>query len=221
MIKKKCTQCGQEKELTDFHKRKDSKDGHRNECKDCHKKRLKKYYVENRYRILNKCKDNNKKYYVANKYKILKRSKKWRDSNKEYRKIKRKEYNESHKEERNQYRRNRRKEDLVFKLKMNLRSLFGISFQKRGFTKKSKTYQILGCSFEEFKNYLFENAKLRYPDFKEEDFLEKGKYHIDHIIPLATANSEEEIIKLNHYTNLQLLTAEDNLKKSNKLSIKT
>ena len=44
-----------------------------------------------------------------------------------------------------------------------------------------------------------------------------GKWHIDHIIPLSTAITEEDVIRLCHYTNLQPLWAEDNLKKSNKL----
>lgn len=65
--------------------------------------------------------------------------------------------------------------------------------------------------------YLLENAKIRYPNFKPEDFLENNKYHIDHKIPLATAKSKEDIIKLCHYTNLQLLTAEDNMKKHDKI----
>ena len=42
--------------------------------------------------------------------------------------------------------------------------------------------------------------------------------HIDHIKPLKYANTEKEIVKLCHYTNLQLLKAQDNLEKANKLN---
>jgi hypothetical protein len=40
---------------------------------------------------------------------------------------------------------------------------------------------------------------------------------IDHIIPLASAKTQEEVEHLNHYTNLQPLLNEDNLKKGKKL----
>lgn len=33
---KKCINCGEEKILESFHKRSDSKDGRRNDCKNCH-----------------------------------------------------------------------------------------------------------------------------------------------------------------------------------------
>ena len=46
----------------------------------------------------------------------------------------------------------------------------------------------------------------------------RSEWHIDHIVPLSSANTEEELIRLCHYTNLQPLWAEDNLKKGGKLS---
>jgi hypothetical protein len=44
-----------------------------------------------------------------------------------------------------------------------------------------------------------------------------GEWHIDHIIPLSTANSEDDIINLCNYKNLQPLWEKDNLEKSNKI----
>ena len=49
------------------------------------------------------------------------------------------------------------------------------------------------------------------------NWLNHGSYwHIDHIIPLSWAKNVEEVIKLNHYTNMQPLEASLNLKKNNK-----
>ena len=42
-------------------------------------------------------------------------------------------------------------------------------------------------------------------------------WHIDHIVPLATAKTEEQVAKLNHYTNIQPLWAKDNLSKGAKI----
>ena len=38
MLYKKCRICEEIKELVEFHKKKSSPDGHRNECKECCKK---------------------------------------------------------------------------------------------------------------------------------------------------------------------------------------
>ena len=43
-----------------------------------------------------------------------------------------------------------------------------------------------------------------------------GEWHIDHIKPLSSAKSEEEMNKLFHYSNLQPLWASENLKKRDK-----
>ena len=41
--------------------------------------------------------------------------------------------------------------------------------------------------------------------------------HIDHIVPLATAKTEGDVIALNHYTNLRPCWAHVNLSKSDKI----
>jgi hypothetical protein len=45
-----------------------------------------------------------------------------------------------------------------------------------------------------------------------------GEWHLDHITPISWANSEEEIYKLNHYSNFQPLWSIDNLSKGNRYS---
>jgi hypothetical protein len=42
-------------------------------------------------------------------------------------------------------------------------------------------------------------------------------WHIDHIIPLSSAESDDELKKLCHYTNLQPLWAKENIVKRNKI----
>ena len=78
--------------------------------------------------------------------------------------------------------------------------------------KKNKTILYIGCSLEELKLHLEKQFK---PGMTWENH---GEWHIDHIIPLASAKTEEDLYKLNHYTNLQPLWAIDNLKKSNKIN---
>jgi hypothetical protein len=84
------------------------------------------------------------------------------------------------------------------------------SFNRNGISKTSKTCEILGCSFEELKNHLesqFEPWMTWDNKGNPKDgILEANKsWDIDHIIPISTAKTEEDIIRLNHYTNLQPL----------------
>lgn len=93
-MKKICTGCKLEKELSDFGKCKSFKDGYQYRCKLCFNKR----YQENRGEILNKLKDNpevlnkKKKYREENQEKIKSYNKKWREENSEHIKNYNKEY---------------------------------------------------------------------------------------------------------------------------------
>lgn len=40
-----------------------------------------------------------------------------------------------------------------------------------------------------------------------------GDWHVDHVVPLCSADTEEKLYELCHYTNLQPLWAADNISK--------
>jgi hypothetical protein len=113
----------------------------------------------------------------------------------------------------NFYRRSkeRAKSDPIYRLTLRLRVAVRQGIMRRGYTKRSRTAQLLGADFNTVINHLIKTAIDTYgyyTDIKD--------YHIDHIMPCSSATTEEELIKLQHYTNLQLLTPEDNFKKSDK-----
>ena len=136
----------------------------------------------------------------------------------EYRKKNKAAINEKNKE----YYRNRRATDSAFKVSSNIRNLLSNSIRKMGYKKNSKTEQILGCSFDEFRLYIeskFESWMNwdNYGDPKDGIFEPNKTWDIDHIIPLKTATCEDDIIRLNHYTNLQPMCSHYNrfLKRAN------
>lgn len=220
---KKCSKCKLEKELIDFGNRLSAKDGLQSQCKSCRNK----YYEDTKDNLKLYYKERNKIYYQNNKEKVLIKTKEYRNSNKDYydnynkkywktyynnNKEKIKKYLEKNKHKKN-LRLNKKKElDPIFKFKCNVRSSIRMSF-KRGnnhFKKNSRTEDILGCSIEEFKKYI--ESK-----FTEGMCFENyGKWHLDHIKPLALANTQEEIVILNHHTNFQPLWASDNYSKGAK-----
>jgi hypothetical protein len=69
-----------------------------------------------------------------------------------------------------------------------------------------------GCSAEQLKAYI---ERLWQEGMSWENYGHKG-WHVDHIRPVSDFK-QEELISINHYTNLQPLWAKDNLKKSNKI----
>jgi hypothetical protein len=70
--------------------------------------------------------------------------------------------------------------------------------------------QILGCTIQEFKLHI----ESQFKDGMSWD--NRGEWHIDHIMPLSMAKTEDELVRLNHYKNLRPLWAHENLSKSDK-----
>lgn len=101
--------------------------------------------------------------------------------------------------------------DNVFRMSKLVRSRVRKAIAAKGYTKRSTVMSMVGCDWGTLKRHI----ESRFTDGMSWD--NRGQWHIDHIVPLASANTEEELIKLCHYTNLQPLWAEDNFTKSDKI----
>lgn len=102
---------------------------------------------------------------------------------------------------RSDYHQSRQKTDPLYSLTMQIRKLLGASFTDKGYTKRSKAFIIIGCTYEELLSQIGEKP---------------GKsYQIDHICPCTQAQNEEEFLKLWNHNNLQWLTREENIQKFN------
>lgn len=110
----------------------------------------------------------------------------------------------------NKYYKTKRKADPLYRLAHNLRNRIGVYCKSIEIAKKTKTQHIIGIEASGFKLYM----ESKFQEGMTWD--NYGKWHVDHIKPLSLATTEQEIIELNHYTNLQPLWAAQNLKKSNK-----
>ena len=208
---KVCNKCNIEKPLDEFHKG-------RGCCKLCRKEydrikylgNIEKYCKHSRDRYI-KNPEYAKKWVNDNRGKANITSKKWRDNNKEKQVqsvLKSRSKNISRY---NEYMVNKRNNDPIFKLTFNVRKRLGKFLKVNNITKKNKTFELVGVKPIELKEYL---EKLFIVGMSWDNY---GEWHIDHIIPLSSAKTEEEVYKLCHYSNLQPLWAKDNLKKSNKI----
>ena len=204
------------------------------ERKEAEKLRKKTWAIENKEKIS----VSKKKYNDNNKEKIAEAGKLYRNNNKEKEVIRHLKYSkeqelsklESAKKyreknryiinqkarlnniKRNENHKKRYGDDIVYKLSCNIRTLIRISFKRNGFNKNSRTNKIIGFTFDKFKEYL----ESKFEPWMNWD--NHGKYNgelnfgwdIDHIIPISSAKTEEDVIKLNYYTNLQPLCSKVN-----------
>ena len=122
-------------------------------------------------------------------------------------------YTETRRQYLKKYNRNKQLTDKRYRLIKALRCAINNGFRTKGFTKKSRSCEIIGCSYDEFEKHI----ESQFTEGMNWDNRGIHGWHIDHIIPVCTATDENELIKLNHHTNLRPLWAIDNLKKGSKL----
>jgi len=195
-----CTKCHIRKELSYFYKDKGTKSGLGSRCKDCVKACAKQSQEDNR---------DHRKQYLKN-YKENNREK-LLNSRRNYRECNRESFREYHR----YYHKDRRKKDTLYRIKHNIRNRLWSAFQNTDW-KTEGSIKLLGADYETVKSHIeslfIDNMSWgNYGRCLDGDCA--NYWHIDHIIPLNTASTKEELEKLCHYKNLQPLWAIDNLSK--------
>lgn len=178
------------KSIRDFNRRAASRDGLRSQCRKC----------DSDYNKLNpypkdKKAEKDKQYYNRHKEKIRKYKREWAKLNRDRLNSKAKEL---------------RDKNMEYKLACNLRTRTSRALTKG---KTGSAIKDLGCTVGELKLYL--ESKFQ-PGMTWDNYGRTG-WHIDHVKPLANFDltNPKEFKKAAHYTNLQPLWAEDNVRKSN------
>ena len=180
--------------------------------KDKEKEYNKKYREKNKeYHI-----EYNKEYREENKEYFKIKGKKYRKENKEYFKIKSKKYREENKEYfKIKCKENHKKRceiDPLYKLSCIIRKCISNSFRKKSFKKNSKTFIILGCDSNYFFNYIEAQFEpwMTWKNYGKYDGKLNCGWDLDHIIPISSANTENEVIRLNYFSNFQPLCSKIN-----------
>lgn len=168
-MEKKCTKCNVSKELKEYYKSKNSKDGKRSACKLCvNLENFNRYTIveKRRIRLTSYCKNKNnilekqrnyyannksvkKNYLIKNKEKISlllqKSHKKWYSKNREIKLLKNKIYNKK-----------RESEDPEYKLRRRLRSRLTVALKNYNVViiKERNINNLIGCDLKFLKEYL-------------------------------------------------------------------
>lgn len=188
MNTKICSKCGIEQTLECFRRDITKKDGLRSDCKKC----IKDFELKKRQNNPEMMREKLQTFYQKNPEK-------------------RKEYRQNYKPRKQEQRKERRKVDPIFNITNRMRCRIWKFLKLLKVSKKNKTFEIVGCC----PNFLKEFIESKFVEGMTWD--NRNEWHIDHIIPLSTAKTEDELYNLCHYTNLQPLWSEDNIKKSNKI----
>ena len=159
-----------------------------------HKKTARKTYLKHRDKVIEK----QKIYYRKNADEILLKHKKWASKNRD----RINEWTENY------------RSTPEGKIAHSLRNRIRLAIKGQGAKKDKTSLKLVGCTLNFLKNHIEKKFK---PGMTWENY-ERYGWHLDHIIPLSKfdPNNFDDIKKANHYTNLQPLWAEENLKKSDK-----
>lgn len=182
--------------------------------RDSHKEQAKAYHEawreKNRERLREQARANYHKNPQAHKARVDK----YKASHVEQVKESRARYKRENRQKCTDYQRNKRQSDPVYKFRTSFVHLMCMYRKKTKYTGTKGTWEMVGCDFDTFLTHI-------QSQFEDGMTLEnyghgEGKWNIDHIIPISVAKTNEDIERLNHYSNLRPMWSLDNYRKSNK-----
>jgi len=197
-MEKICNKCQENKDINQFNKKHDSKDGFRTICRDCQKLIRNKEKEKEQYKLWSE----------KNRKKLNAYAKEYRLKNPKPKKNKVKKTIEEKREYNRIYYREKRNNDLLYKLRKNIQRNICKNIRKINHgTNRTKTLTALGCSYDQLKLHLESQWEpwMNWDNYGLYNGQPNYGWDIDHIIPTSSAKTEEGVIALNHYTNLQPL----------------
>jgi len=218
-----CATCKCDKAATDFSPDRRRKNGVYASCKVCSRIFSRQWYQANKKRAAEQSKSSRERnasniteatklYRQKNRERIRIWMKNWKSRNRQHVSEYSKNYCKTNRTRLSKYVKEKAKNDIQYRLSRQLRSRFADAV--RGRQRSASAVSNLSCTIEEFKSYL---SSLWLPGMSWENWGRgPGKWHIDHVRPLGgfdlTSPDQQKIAC--HYTNLQPLWEEDNLRKN-------
>jgi len=196
---KVCTKCKQEKDLTLFSNRSNTKDGKDIYCKICKQEMSNKWKKENPDKNKECQRLSDRKWYDNNKQHKLQINNEWKKKNQKH---VQKWYRS--------YKTQREATDPAFKITNKIRNR--LWYAMKGRKKHCSFDEYTGCSRDFLVKYIESKFQL---GMTWENY---GEWEIDHIQPLYNfvLTEKEELLKACHYTNLQPLWKIDHKQKTKK-----
>ena len=188
---KTCTKCKETKPLEEFHICNRSKTGRRSACKSC-------------------CNDSNRKYRQKNPEKVKEKDRKYRQKNPEKERERGRKYRQKNLEKCRERQRKWVKANPERVRKMT-RKYCQENPEKRAAHEAKRRAQKLQATPHWLTEYQHKQIELKYWISQFLTDYTGTQHHVDHIHPLQGKN----ICGLHVPENLQILTAEENLRKSN------